>query len=257
MPVDQNAIRDLIESFQNICNEWNQHRGEYAPVVFNNDLLNVDWANIEYLIVADNPGQKEKDNGVYLYNNQNDARASGSIAKRLLDYLEINQYVVLNKCPIYSEKTADLKNNDDGILLESQEFMANLTFHLHSLLGCNVKVYIFGLGECFEQGEYVGDEENGVMKHYFNKIRQLYLGQSAPISFKNNVHIFKHFSYWHVLRDFELIDPSEDDIQSPIRMRRPLKFSDLNGIPKEELINALEGLPYRTALFNYREENGV
>jgi hypothetical protein len=257
MPVDQNAIQNLIRSFQNQCNEWNRIYARTVQVIFNNNLESVDWNRVTHIIVADNPGQKEKDNGVYLYNDQNDARTSGSIAKRLLDYLKIDQYVVLNKCPIYSKKTADLKNNDDRILRESQEFMAKLTFDLHHLLGCGVKVYIFGLGECFEQDEYVGDKEKGVMHHYFNKIRQLYQDRDAPISLKNNVHIFKHFSYWHVLRDFELIDLSEDNQQSRIRMRKPLTFSSLDGLPPEELINALEGLPYRTTLFNYREEDGV
>ena len=96
------------------------------------------------------------------------------------------------------------------LLQETQEYMAELTFKLHELIGKNCKVYVFGFGGCYEDGKWlakyqkntkvnkIGDYKSNQTPFYFEKIKELYWKSEE---LKNSVFIAKHFSGNHIFED--------------------------------------------------------
>lgn len=218
----QQKITELVNNFKNQTEIWTQHcPNEYF--IFNEDLLDpsINWANIKYIIVGDNPGKMELDKKRYLVFEDQSTGASGPIAKKLFEYLKLEKnkdYIVLNKCPIFSEKTDKLKGK--CLLKETQEYMAELIFELHELLGSDCKVYIFGFGGTCENGEWQkytnNDKKNktykkgdykGTMSSFFEKLKELYDTNSE---LKKLLYIAKHFSGNHIFED--LVSKIKPDI---------------------------------------------
>jgi hypothetical protein len=246
-------INTQIWDFKTEIDTWND--AGHPNTVFNTDLENINWNYIKYIIVGDNPGEKEKEAGKYLVSEDNEPTSSGCIAEKIFDYLEIKknqQYVVLNKCPIYTKETSDLKG---GLLKESQEYMAQLTFNLHKLIGNGCKVYIFGFGGAYDlekgwlpkksNGDYYA---NQTMPFYFEKLKDLYSSDSA---LQESLFIMKHFSYWNIFSDlFYTDDDAVDDGGKIINGKRvSLSLLKDKKIDKAELLEALENLGYKEALF--------
>lgn len=248
-------IKKLITDFKAQIGEWSADNSD-IKYVFNEDLENVKWEEINYIIVADNPGKKEKEDNKYLVSEDNKPTSSGYIADKIFEYLKIkNKYIVLNKCPIFTKETGDLKKHKEYLQC-TQEYMAELTFNLHSKLNC--KVYIFGLGGCYDlEKKWLTTKSNGdyyanqIMPWYFKKIQSLY--EIATPNLKNSFFIIKHFSRWNIFSDlvFKSESNSNENINSNIVIGKKVKLSSLKDkkIPPEQLINALESLEYKNELF--------
>lgn len=246
--------RTLIDEFKAKIDSWKTKCPD-DDFIFNKDLGEINWNNIKYIIVGDNPGEMEKEVEEYLVSKDNAHTSSGYIAKKIFDYFEIEKnqdYVVLNKCPIFTKETASLKGK--RLLKETQEYMANLTFNLHNMLGNDCKAYIFGLGGCYDlEKGWLSRTDNGkgnyyanqIMPFYFEKLKELY----SASNLQESLFIMKHFSYWNIFSDLQYI---EDTVKGPKVVngkRVSLSLLKEKKIPKKELIEALEKLGYKEALF--------
>jgi len=163
-----------------------------TPVVYNSALDDITINDaIKLILVADNPGRREQssDNRRYLVG------PSGKIANKFfkdnpalgIDF--IKNVIILNKTPIHSPRTAELKKicgmekNNTQILkaLEnSQKKMAELLFQFHEALGC--PVWITGYSEM---------KNGGIFEIYTNRLKELYLNKKEMYK---QVFIYRHFS---------------------------------------------------------------
>ena len=227
MSDNQSSYKDLIKKFRRQCKQWNE-RG--IDAVFNKDLVDADIGKVKYIVVADNPGDNEKIESRYLCESDEGNR-SGRIARQIFSMIFKNQpYLVLNKTPIHTPKTNDLKRVSKEVLKETMEYMAVLIHDLNGL-NRNVQVYIFGLGNSFDAKKQ-RLRRGGVGKYFFWKIKELY----ADDDLKEPI-IAKHFSRYSLFRDFPIGD-------------KKMKFRDLCEENAEDFLNAMNKLPYKDWMMN-------
>jgi hypothetical protein len=159
------------------------------PVLYNHalDELGPD-DDIRLILVADNPGRREQENGRYLVG------PSGKIADSFfkqrpelgIDFRR--NVVILNKTPIHTPRTAELRKLIDmgGSELEravagSQEFMARVILAFHRALA-PVPVWIIGYSEM---------KKGGVFEVFTGTIERLYKGLPSR---QKELFLFRHFS---------------------------------------------------------------
>lgn len=163
------------------------------PVVYNKELDGINPADIKLIIVADNPGKEEQAEQRYLVDKP---RTAGHLAQNFFSAhpelgiefrrnvgIDIKDVLVLNKTPIHSPKTDDLKKlaTDDDIkaaLKESQKKMAILLVKFQEAL--NVPVWIVG-----------SSEMEGAFKTFTETLKELYTKKPERLE---GVSIFNHFS---------------------------------------------------------------
>jgi len=165
-----------------------------TPVVYNSALDDV-TANdeIKLIMVADNPGRREQaaENRRYLVG------PSGKIAKKFfidnpqlgIDF--VKNVIILNKTPIHSPRTVELRElvrmeNASGkhsfatALEESQRSMASLLFEFHTALDC--PVWIIGYSEM---------RKGGIFEVYTEKLKDLYADNKEMYK---QLFFYRHFS---------------------------------------------------------------
>jgi len=164
-----------------------------TPVVYNSALDGI-TANdtIKLILVADNPGRREqaKENRRYL------TGPSGKIANNFftgnpslgIDFLK--NVIILNKTPIHSPRTIELKtlcSIDEkksslitGELEKSQKNMADLLLQFHEALCC--PVWITGYSEM---------KKGGIFEAYTERLKTIYKLKEKLL---NSVFIYRHFS---------------------------------------------------------------
>lgn len=222
--------------------------------VFNNDLLKESYSDIKYIIVGDNPGKNEFDQSRYLVKADTNRSSAGNNFRRLFKYLDIdidNEVLILNKIPIYTNKTEDLKklySNYEDILIKSQKLMAELTFDLHKIIKC--ELYITGLSGCYNKqyGWLKKSKDNKYYKceitpYYFEKLRNLYDINISGI--KSKVYILKHFSYWCIFDDFCIKNGRIEKIE-----KLTIKKIEDEKIDKTKILNAFKKLDYAQKLIS-------
>lgn len=167
-----------------------------TPVVYNRDLDSVGPEDrIGFLLVADNPGKKEQlaANNRYLVG-QSGKLAEGWFRRELgMDFRK--EVVILNKTPLHTPKTAELRrllalsgapgSRDrkalEALLSESQAAMAGLARRLHE--GSGAPLWISGYGELGPRG---------LFRPYAEALAREYEG--APKALRDSVWLFRHFS---------------------------------------------------------------
>jgi hypothetical protein len=163
-----------------------------TSAVYNRDLDNVlPGDNPPFIIVADNPGKAEQksENQRYLVG-QSGKLARGWFEKELgMDFC--TSTLIINKTPIHTPKTSELRkllssagNHSDelaALFQDSQKKMALYAFRLHVLFG-NV-LWISGLGELGKKG---------VFSTWATEIAKLYT--HSPKELWEKVWVFRHFS---------------------------------------------------------------
>jgi hypothetical protein len=179
------------------------------PIVYNVQLDEIVPEKVKYILVGDNPGKNEQQHERYLIGQ------AGKQAKNFFESLLVEDFysevLILNKTPVHTKGTSDLKDlygNYQDLLRETQEYMANLIFKLHGILGC--EVWITGFSGCRNSdGKWLNENRKGsynlnqqVTPFFFEKIRELYRGSSLSKSF----FIFKHFSYGNFRKDLNQAD---------------------------------------------------
>jgi len=163
-----------------------------TPVVYNTALDDITINNeIKLILVADNPGRREQaaENRRYLVG------PSGKIAKKFfldnpslgIDFLK--NVIILNKSPIHSPRTLDLrelcrmenfKKSLVKALEESQKAMAAILLEFHQALDC--PVWITGYSEM---------RKKGIFEVYTEKLKELYADKQKMYK---QIYFFRHFS---------------------------------------------------------------
>lgn len=250
MATNQERFDELIGGFQRQCETW-KSKNPTMDFVFNKKLLypSVDITKIQYIIVADNPGDNELKMGEYLYDCTNDKKRSGYIAHEAFRQLSLSEesFLVLNKTPIYTSESEELKKYKDGpVLSESMEYMAKLAFDIN-LLNPKVQTIIFGIGGSFDTDKEEFDEKD-LFAPYYKKLAELYLStKKTNLTFPI---ISKHFSHYSFLQDFCVED---DGAGKQIKYcEKKLKFRDLSNFKWNDFFFALETLPYSDWLKDYK-----
>jgi hypothetical protein len=178
----------------------------HHALVYNTDLDRLNPNNIEYILVADNPGQAEQAVQRYLIG------TAGKMARNVLAPLieDFSKNVlVLNKTPIHTKSTKDIARlrAPYGTLLEdTQKYMAQLVFDFHKLLKC--PVYIVGFSGCrSSKGDWLHQKRNGsypvshTLPYFFEELRKVYSGSDLL----ENLFLFKHFSYGNFTKDINAL----------------------------------------------------
>lgn len=163
-----------------------------TPIVYNRALNDVKAGDhIRFIIVADNPGKNEQlgKNQRYLVGQSGKLARSWFKAELGLDFE--NQAVIINKTPIHTPKTAELRllrklagqrlTELDALLVESQRRMADFAFRLHLCFDCHV--WISGYGELSGRGLFTPWAE--ALSGYY---------ENTPSSIRQKVLVFRHFS---------------------------------------------------------------
>jgi len=123
------TMKKLIDDFEKKCNEWQaRYDNDDVKFVFNEDLKLVDFSQLKYILVADNPGKNEAEEKRYLIGPAGMA-ARVYFEKALVDDFK-KEVVVLNKTPVHTNITMDLSIKNSGYLSESQEYMVDLIVSL-------------------------------------------------------------------------------------------------------------------------------
>ncbi|VBB38673.1 conserved hypothetical protein [uncultured Spirochaetota bacterium] len=167
-----------------------------TPIVYNTALDDIGPRDQPlFLIVADNPGKNEQKtaNRRYLVG-QSGKLAKGWFAAELnLDFYKA--CIIINKTPLHTPKTAELRglrkiarsrsaelDKELALLLdESQRFMAALAFNLHSTLNC--VLWVSGYGEL---------SPGKLFSVWAEETKKLYADSNPEL--RENFWVFKHFS---------------------------------------------------------------
>jgi len=173
--------------------------GDYrieTPIVYNRALDDIDeMAEPAFVLVADNPGKNEQlsKNRRYLVG-QSGKLAEGWFRRELgVDFRK--SVVLVNKTPIHTPKTAELRKllalagrkspelrSKLAVLLdESQRWMAGLALDLQAALG--VPLWVSGYGEL---------RPHGLFAPWAAALSEEYL--RAPGELRDGVLLFRHFS---------------------------------------------------------------
>jgi len=159
-------------------------------VVYNSALDGIKESDeIKLILVADNPGRREQENLRYL------TGPSGKIAHKFfrdnpalgIDFLK--NVIILNKTPIHSPRTQELRELcrlEKGSSLiasaieESQKEMAQILLEFHKIFEC--PVWITGYSEM---------KKGGLFEAYTEKIKELYKDKKEMYK---QIFFFRHFS---------------------------------------------------------------
>ena len=173
--------------------------GKYTvvrPVVYNESLDDVTKADtIKIILVGDNPGRREQETGRYLIG------PSGKLAENFfrahpalgIDFRK--NVLVLNKTPVHTPRTADLKklSGTDGgsltsdiaaLVRQSQREMAAILGQFYAALR-PVKIWIVGYSEM---------RKSGIFAEYTNA-----LFDTLPAA---DIFLYRHFSMNQFLIDY-------------------------------------------------------
>jgi hypothetical protein len=161
-----------------------------TPVVYNEALDEINPSDeIKLILLADNPGRREQAKRRYLVG------PSGKIADTFfqkhaelgLDFRK--NVLILNKTPIHTARTAELKElcTRGGAelaeaLLASQADMARLLWDFHRAFA-PLPVWIIGYSEM---------KRGGIFERFTETIRTLYAGASEER--RAELYLFRHFS---------------------------------------------------------------
>jgi hypothetical protein len=171
-----------------------------TAVVFNGALDDVNSGDdIRLIMVADNPGRREQaaENRRYLVG------PSGKIAERFfrenptlgIDFR--GNTIILNKTPIHTPRTADLRDlcraaGLDGALAESQRTMARLLLEFHQALASGAggpPVWIIGYSEM---------KRGGIFEAYTETLKELYRPEPSRrpggAALGERLLVYRHFS---------------------------------------------------------------
>ena len=172
------------DEFKQKIEEW-ESSAENTPIIYNKALDEIKTkSEIKLLIIGDNPGKLEKETGKYFVGQ------AGKLGEKFFcnNYNKLKicfrkNVIILNKTPIHSARTTDLKKVEQQdlkkLIKESQEWMAEKTLELAKAL--NIKIWIIGYSEL--------NKPNGIFKEYKNKFLNI-----KHSSEWENIFVFQHFS---------------------------------------------------------------
>ena len=186
------SLPDLSKYIQKLVEK---REGTYytvkKAVVYNEALDDFgEESEIKIILVGDNPGRREQENGRYLVG------PSGKIAEGFfrnnpelgIDFRK--NVLILNKTPIHSPRTTELKilftlggKQLEDAVFSTQQIMARLLMEFwKALASLRPKIWIIGYSEM---------KKGGIFEVYTETLKQLCI--DSP-EFKENILFFRHFS---------------------------------------------------------------
>ncbi len=196
----RDSFRERVEAWSSALPELADAQRELArtsgtpayavetPVVYNAALDGVGRdADIAWIVVADNPGKKEQAAGANRYLIGPSGKAAENFFSRELGVDFRSRTVIVNKTPIHTPKTVQLRALAAGrpritaVLEESQAFMAALVPELQAALGA--PVWIMGISELGRRG---------IFAPWKAALLQAYSRASPGLL--DGVYVFNHFS---------------------------------------------------------------
>lgn len=159
-----------------------------TSIVYNKALDDIGrGGDIEWIVVADNPGKREQASAMNRYLVGQSGKVMENFFRRELGCELRSQALIINKTPVHTPKTAQLKilgaRHPDlmPVLAQSQAYMAGLAVALQEALGS--KLWIMGLSELRPGG-------------IFSPWKEAFMegAKGAGPRFQRSVYSFNHFS---------------------------------------------------------------
>lgn len=216
-----------------------------TPIVYNKSLDEISCEDdIKLIVIGDNPGKEEqlKKNNKYLIG-QAGRIAEGFFKRNTQFGIDFRKNVIiLNKTPIHSAKTNQLKKmcmlgskEIESLLGETQLWMAKKTAELHQELLKNTN---FEISETFPELWLVGYSElknKGLFVDYAKELKESYNNQE---DLWEKVYVFQHFSMNRFsidLNDFIKNNRSEERLP-----KNPFEYlHQLGNLHKKEIFDNL------------------
>ncbi len=176
-------MHNLIETYKrNIIEQCSP--SENVQIVFNSDWNKLNPNEIKYILIADNPGQIEKEKSRYLVG------PAGLSTRVYFERAFVSNFkkevLVLNKTPIYSNTTSQLSTVLKDLLEKSLSLTVQLIKDLVNLL--NVPVIIMGYSGGLTK--YNDEKKLKLNSNLLNVFFQEFLNSMKTKDFK----IISHFS---------------------------------------------------------------
>jgi len=163
-----------------------------SPVVYNLALDDVNpGSDPRFIVVADNPGLQEQKLKNHRYLVGQSGKLAVSWFRNHLDMDFRTATIIINKTPIHTPKTAELRilaklageRRDElaALLEESQRVMARFAIELAECMGC--PLWVSGIGEL---------RSRGIFQVWAEELRSL-AARSKPGT-RANILLFRHFS---------------------------------------------------------------
>lgn len=156
-------------------------------IVYNTALDEIGpGSKIKWIVIADNPGRKEQESSNRKYLVGQAGKIARNFFAREMGADFAKDVIVLNKTPVHSPKTGQLKKllashpQLQPVLDESQVFMANLAYEFQKLF--NARVWVMGLSEL---------KARSVFSPWAARIQEICLEKPG---FMENLYLFNHFS---------------------------------------------------------------
>jgi hypothetical protein len=183
---------DLSKHIQKLIREREGPSYTVEKAVVYNEALNdfTEQSEIKMILVGDNPGRREQEKRRYLVG------PSGKIAENFfhnnpalgIDFKK--NVLILNKTPIHSPRTTELKTlialggrELKAAVLSTQKAMAKLLLKFwEALAASNPIIWIIGYSEM---------KKGGIFEVYTETLKQLCIDNP---DFKENILFFRHFS---------------------------------------------------------------
>ncbi|MFQ3547667.1 MAG: hypothetical protein SNJ56_04955 [Termitinemataceae bacterium] len=198
-----------------------------TPIVYNQALDTInEHDDIKLILVADNPGRREQaaEHRRYLIG------PSGKLAEAFFKQhqdlgIDFRKHVIiLNKTPIHTPRTGDLKQLSslggpmlERTLAESQRWMAHLIYRFHHIF-TTIPVWIIGYSEMGKGKLFAAFTEE--LSHLYQQDSRL----------KNQVFLYRHFSMNQFSIDFSRQQKPEESTAETL---------------------ARIGIQYRSRIFNW------
>ena len=173
-------------------------------MVFNSELANfgINQDPPKIILVADNPGEKERKKGKYLFG------PAGKVAEawfqEKMGLVLHRDILVLNKTPISTPKTSDLRAIPEVLLQESERKMADLAWKLTAGLP-DASLWIVGLS-------HFG--RSGIFAAFCDRLKENARQDTSRIL------LFPHFSHGHFQRRVPLDACERNQFGETTRLRK-------------------------------------
>ncbi|MDR0526793.1 MAG: uracil-DNA glycosylase family protein [Spirochaetaceae bacterium] len=183
-----NSTHGLIEAQQALVDERAEQSYKVkTPVVYNETLDDIKQDDkIKLLFVGDNPGRREQNDRRYLIGPSGKIAENFFINNKCLDIDFRKEVIILNKTPIHTPRTLDLKilgaknSYIQKAIRTSQKEMALILLEFERIF--KVPVWITGYSEMKKNGIFA--EYTAVLTDAINECRIE----------RENIHCFRHFS---------------------------------------------------------------
>ncbi len=202
----------------------------------NDDIINnKQWKDIKtekirLIIVGDNPGKEEKVQGNYLIG------SSGQQLRNFLrDELKIKvdtEVMYLNKTPIHTVSTNDLKNYRDSELLnKTQKRMAEDIVAIHEALeGINKDIQLWIIGKSqLKKGKIFESFSDSILSSY---------STSGHEKLFKNLMVYSHFSYGNFYRELNKLPQNMKTKEKLYKIGRENRDKVFNRFPLFFLLNS-------------------